>query len=58
MRVNKILHLMSPNWRQNLNFIKIYSKKRQFCIFLDNINNSENDKIFESFSSYFKGKSS
>ena len=41
MNVNKMLHLMIQSWRQNFNFIKIYYKKGQISIFLENVNNFE-----------------
>ena len=38
MDVNKILRLMIPSSRQNVNFIKKYHKKRHISIFLENSN--------------------
>ena len=43
MQGEKILHLMSPIQRQNINFIKIYCEKRRISIFLENIYNFENN---------------
>ena len=34
---------MSANWKQDVNFIKVYSKKRQISIVIKNVNNSENN---------------
>ena len=43
MNVNTILHLMIPSCRQNVTFMNIYDKKRQISIFLENVNNSDNN---------------
>ena len=43
MNVNRILHLMIPSWRQNIIFMKIYYKKCQTSIFLENVNNTKNN---------------
>ena len=43
MNVNEILLQMISSWKQNINFIKIYYKKRQISIFTKNVNNSKNN---------------
>ena len=43
MSVNEVSILMNSNLSQNVNFIKIYYKKRQIGIFLENVCNLKNN---------------
>ena len=47
MNDNKILYLIIPNWRKNVNFIKTYYKKHQISIFMENVNNSKITNILK-----------
>ena len=43
MNFNNILHLMISSSRLDVNFMKIYYRKCQISIFLENFNNSKNN---------------